>query len=87
MTLELKVPPPAVGLVLAAVMWGLAKLLPATLAQLIARIADGTLSNNGARQAFDALWDDPLVGQSVRTTVQFIVMGVVPTVFIALSTL
>lgn len=32
MTLELKVPPPAVGLMLAAVMWGLAKLLPATLA-------------------------------------------------------
>ncbi len=30
---------------------------PATLATLIARIADGTLSNNGARQVFDALWD------------------------------
>jgi aspartyl-tRNA(Asn)/glutamyl-tRNA(Gln) amidotransferase subunit B len=30
---------------------------PATLAALIARIADGTLSNNGARQVFDALWD------------------------------
>ncbi len=27
-----------------------------TLAQLIARIADGTLSNAGARQVFDALW-------------------------------
>jgi aspartyl-tRNA(Asn)/glutamyl-tRNA(Gln) amidotransferase subunit B len=27
-----------------------------TLAQLIRRIADGTLSNNGARQLFDALW-------------------------------
>ena len=26
------------------------------LAQLIARIADGTVSNNGARQVFDALW-------------------------------
>jgi len=30
---------------------------PATLAALIARIGDGTLSNNGARQVFDALWD------------------------------
>jgi aspartyl-tRNA(Asn)/glutamyl-tRNA(Gln) amidotransferase subunit B len=29
---------------------------PATLAQLIGRIADGTISNNGARQVFDALW-------------------------------
>ncbi len=29
---------------------------PATLAALIVRIADGTLSNNGARQVFDALW-------------------------------
>ncbi len=28
----------------------------AQLAQLIARIADGTVSNNGARQVFDALW-------------------------------
>jgi aspartyl-tRNA(Asn)/glutamyl-tRNA(Gln) amidotransferase subunit B len=27
-----------------------------TLALLIARIADGTLSNSGARQVFDALW-------------------------------
>lgn len=27
-----------------------------TLARLIARIADGTVSNNGARQVFDALW-------------------------------
>jgi aspartyl-tRNA(Asn)/glutamyl-tRNA(Gln) amidotransferase subunit B len=26
------------------------------LAQLVARIADGTISNNGARQVFDALW-------------------------------
>ena len=32
MSLELKVPPPAVGLLLAAAMWGLAKLLPGTLA-------------------------------------------------------
>jgi aspartyl-tRNA(Asn)/glutamyl-tRNA(Gln) amidotransferase subunit B len=29
---------------------------PATLAALIARVQDGTLSNNGARQVFDALW-------------------------------
>jgi aspartyl-tRNA(Asn)/glutamyl-tRNA(Gln) amidotransferase subunit B len=28
----------------------------AVLAQLIARVADGTLSNNGARQVFDVLW-------------------------------
>ncbi|HJV60974.1 MAG TPA: Asp-tRNA(Asn)/Glu-tRNA(Gln) amidotransferase GatCAB subunit B, partial [Albitalea sp.] len=28
----------------------------ATLGALIARIADGTVSNNGARQVFDALW-------------------------------
>ena len=31
---------------------------PATLATLIARIGDGTLSNNGARQVFDALWSE-----------------------------
>lgn len=29
---------------------------PAQLAQLITRIADGTISNNAARQVFDALW-------------------------------
>jgi aspartyl-tRNA(Asn)/glutamyl-tRNA(Gln) amidotransferase subunit B len=29
---------------------------PQTLGALIARIADGTISNNGARQVFDALW-------------------------------
>ncbi|MCC9648860.1 Asp-tRNA(Asn)/Glu-tRNA(Gln) amidotransferase subunit GatB [Rubrivivax sp. JA1029] len=29
---------------------------PQTLAALIGRIADGTVSNNGARQVFDALW-------------------------------
>jgi len=29
---------------------------PAALAELIKRIADGTVSNNGARQVFDALW-------------------------------
>ena len=31
---------------------------PATLATLIARIGDGSLSNNGARQVFDRLWRD-----------------------------
>jgi aspartyl-tRNA(Asn)/glutamyl-tRNA(Gln) amidotransferase subunit B len=31
---------------------------PAALAALIARIVDGTLSNNGARQVFDAMWGD-----------------------------
>jgi aspartyl-tRNA(Asn)/glutamyl-tRNA(Gln) amidotransferase subunit B len=29
---------------------------PATLAALLTRVADGTVSNNGARQVFDALW-------------------------------
>ena len=29
---------------------------PATLAQLITRVVDGTVSNNGARQVFEALW-------------------------------
>jgi aspartyl-tRNA(Asn)/glutamyl-tRNA(Gln) amidotransferase subunit B len=33
-----------------------APVAPALLAALIARIADGTVSNNGARQVFDALW-------------------------------
>jgi aspartyl-tRNA(Asn)/glutamyl-tRNA(Gln) amidotransferase subunit B len=33
-----------------------APLAPATLAALIGRVADGTISNNGARQVFDALW-------------------------------
>ena len=37
-----------------------ATLLPATLAALIARVVDGTLSNAGARQVFDALWSDAL---------------------------
>ena len=32
--------------------------LAATLSALISRIADGTLSNNGARQVFDALWSE-----------------------------
>jgi aspartyl-tRNA(Asn)/glutamyl-tRNA(Gln) amidotransferase subunit B len=34
-------------------------LAPDRLASMIARIADGTLSNNGARQVFDALWAEP----------------------------
>ena len=34
-------------------------LAPARLASMIARIADGTLSNSGARQVFDALWAEP----------------------------
>jgi aspartyl-tRNA(Asn)/glutamyl-tRNA(Gln) amidotransferase subunit B len=33
-----------------------ATLAPATLAALIRRVSDGTVSNNGARQVFDALW-------------------------------
>lgn len=33
-----------------------APLAPAVLARLIARVVDGTVSNNGARQVFDALW-------------------------------
>jgi len=33
-----------------------APVAPATLAQLITRVVDGTVSNNGARQVFDALW-------------------------------
>jgi len=31
---------------------------PATLAALVARIVDGTLSNNSARQVFDSMWGD-----------------------------
>jgi len=34
-----------------------AKVGSAQLAQLIARISDGTISNNAARQVFEALWD------------------------------
>jgi aspartyl-tRNA(Asn)/glutamyl-tRNA(Gln) amidotransferase subunit B len=33
-------------------------LAPATLAALIGRVVDGTVSNSGARQVFDALWAD-----------------------------
>jgi len=35
---------------------GSAPMAPATLAALIGRVVDGTVSNNGARQVFDALW-------------------------------
>ncbi|MFO1218526.1 MAG: Asp-tRNA(Asn)/Glu-tRNA(Gln) amidotransferase subunit GatB [Burkholderiaceae bacterium] len=35
---------------------GASPVAPATLAALIARIVDGTISNNAARQVFDALW-------------------------------
>jgi aspartyl-tRNA(Asn)/glutamyl-tRNA(Gln) amidotransferase subunit B len=35
-----------------------ATLQPATLAALIGRVIDGTVSNNGARQVFDVLWTD-----------------------------
>ena len=34
------------------------RVAPATLAALIGRISDGTLSNNGARQVFDLLWSE-----------------------------
>ena len=34
------------------------RVAPATLATLIGRIGDGTLSNNGARQVFDLLWSE-----------------------------
>jgi aspartyl-tRNA(Asn)/glutamyl-tRNA(Gln) amidotransferase subunit B len=39
-----------------------------TLAALIRRIADGTVSNNGARQVFDALWSDE--GQEVDAVIE-----------------
>jgi aspartyl-tRNA(Asn)/glutamyl-tRNA(Gln) amidotransferase subunit B len=34
------------------------RVAPATLAALIGRIGDGTLSNNGARQVFESLWSE-----------------------------
>jgi aspartyl-tRNA(Asn)/glutamyl-tRNA(Gln) amidotransferase subunit B len=34
-----------------------APIAPATLARLVGRIADGTISNSAARQVFDALWN------------------------------
>ena len=39
----------------------------ATLAQLITRIADGTISNNGAKQVFESLWTE---GGSVDTLIE-----------------
>ncbi|MFO1270771.1 MAG: Asp-tRNA(Asn)/Glu-tRNA(Gln) amidotransferase subunit GatB [Rubrivivax sp.] len=36
-----------------------APLAPAALAALIGRVVDGTVSNAGARQVFDALWSEP----------------------------
>ena len=36
--------------------------------QLITRIADGTISNNAARQVFDALWDGS--GSDVDTVIE-----------------
>ncbi|MDE2503123.1 MAG: Asp-tRNA(Asn)/Glu-tRNA(Gln) amidotransferase subunit GatB, partial [Burkholderiales bacterium] len=45
-----------------------APLAPATLAALIARVADGTVSNNGARQVFDALWNG--AGAGVDATIE-----------------
>jgi hypothetical protein len=41
---------------------------PATLAALIGRMADGTVSNNGARQVFDALWSGE--GTSVDAVIE-----------------
>lgn len=38
------------------------------LAQLIGRIADGTMSNNAARQVFDALWSEE--GQEVDAVIE-----------------
>ena len=40
----------------------------ATLAQLIGRIQDGTVSNNAARQVFDALWTGE--GQAVDAVIE-----------------
>jgi aspartyl-tRNA(Asn)/glutamyl-tRNA(Gln) amidotransferase subunit B len=40
----------------------------ATLAQLIARIADGTISNNGAKQVFESLWAEG--GSSVDALIE-----------------
>ncbi|MBO9644206.1 MAG: Asp-tRNA(Asn)/Glu-tRNA(Gln) amidotransferase subunit GatB, partial [Pseudacidovorax sp.] len=41
---------------------------PAQLAQLIGRIGDGTISNNAARQVFDALWSGE--GESVDAVIE-----------------
>ena len=39
-----------------------APMAPATLGALICRVIDGTVSNNGARQVFDALWSGTATG-------------------------
>jgi aspartyl-tRNA(Asn)/glutamyl-tRNA(Gln) amidotransferase subunit B len=46
-----------------------APLAASTLAALIKRVVDGTVSNNGARQVFDALWSKPdsKVGSTLDT--------------------
>ncbi len=41
---------------------------PVTLAALVSRIADGTISNNGARQVFEALWSGE--GRSVDEIIE-----------------
>jgi aspartyl-tRNA(Asn)/glutamyl-tRNA(Gln) amidotransferase subunit B len=43
-----------------------APMAAATLARLITRIADGTVSNNAAKQVFDALWNTPGQGDVDR---------------------
>jgi aspartyl-tRNA(Asn)/glutamyl-tRNA(Gln) amidotransferase subunit B len=45
-----------------------APVAPATLAALIVRIQDGTISNNAARQVFDALWNG--AGSDVDQTIE-----------------
>ena len=40
----------------------------AQLASLITKIADGTISNNGARQVFDELWVMPAISMTSHTT-------------------
>jgi aspartyl-tRNA(Asn)/glutamyl-tRNA(Gln) amidotransferase subunit B len=41
---------------------------PTTLAALIRRIHDGTISNNAARQVFETLWSKPIGGVSPKTS-------------------
>ncbi len=43
------------------------KVTPQQLASMIARIAEGSLSNSAARQVFDALWADP--GRDIETLI------------------
>ncbi len=49
---------------------GTAPVLPELLAALIARIADGTISNNAGRQVFDALWQQKGQAQSASPQAQ-----------------